>query len=169
MVLTEQPLMRAMSLIVISRALAFDWFFGNGVGNVSSGYSMAHFVQKINHVGAISWNVYKESVWRCAVWFANTSKHRLIPEIPGNISGNAGKTVPVCNFLTGWCNFMDEGDLPGNCGNGSIRCSQNAVKRNRQTTECREHCTNERYNKKALSPCHRWKRFADCWLFWMGW
>ena len=43
---TEQPLMRAMSLIVISRALAFGWIFGNGVGNVSSGYSMAQFVQK---------------------------------------------------------------------------------------------------------------------------
>ena len=24
---------------------------------------------------------------------------------------------------------MDEGDLPGNCGNGSIRCSQNAAKK----------------------------------------
>ena len=23
---------------------------------------------------------------------------------------------------------MDEGDLPGNCGNGSIRCSQNACR-----------------------------------------
>ena len=45
---------------------------------------------------------------------------------------------------------MDEGDLPGNCGNGSIRCSQNAAKRNRQTTECREHCTNERHNKKRF-------------------
>ena len=54
MVLTEQPLMRAMSLIVISRALAFGWIFGNGVGNVSSGYSMAQFAQKINRVEVIS-------------------------------------------------------------------------------------------------------------------
>jgi membrane protein YqaA with SNARE-associated domain len=54
MVLTEQPLMRAMSLIVMAHLLTFCKTIGNVVGNVSSGYSMAHFVQKINHVGAIS-------------------------------------------------------------------------------------------------------------------
>ena len=44
MVLTEQPLIRAMSLMVMfgmSVFLTFGQIFGNVVGNVSSGYSMA--------------------------------------------------------------------------------------------------------------------------------